>query len=173
MRKYFSANEISAIFNISKSYVYKMSKTDRVRKKKLDNLSYFNLSDSEKYLFRGNNKFNVRDKKFRLLFINISLRRDAKLKILPVGLAAIMAYVDEAGYEFDVFDIDINSFDDDVIELFIKNNKYDLIAYGSIVTHYKWMKWLTNTIKKYHPETHTVVGNSVGGSCYEVFMKNC
>lgn len=35
------------------------------------------------------------------------------------------------------------------------------------------MKWLTNTIKKYHPETHTVVGNSVGGSCYEVFMKNC
>ena len=71
MREYFSANEISAIFNISKSYVYKMSKTDRVRKKKLDNLSYFNLSDSEKYLFRGNNKFNARDKKFRVLFINI------------------------------------------------------------------------------------------------------
>ena len=39
-----------------------------------------------------------------------------------------------------------------VVELFIKYNKYDVIAYGSIVTHYKWMKWLTNTIKKYHPK---------------------
>ena len=117
-------------------------------------------------------KFNCEPEKFRLLFINISLRRNAKLKILPVGLGSVMAYVDEAGYKFDVFDIDINSFDDDVVELFVKYNKYDLIAYGSIVTHYKWMKWLTNTIKNYHPSTLTMIGNSVGESCYEVFMKN-
>lgn len=84
-----------------------------------------------------------------------------------------MAFVDEAGYEFECFDIDLNDWDDDVVEAYIKFNCYDIVAYGSIVTHYKWMKWLTKTIKAYHPSTYTIVGNSVGGSCPEVFMSNC
>ena len=111
-------------------------------------------------------------KKDRLLFINPSLRLNSPGKYLPVGVASVMTYFSQQGYHFDVLDIDINDMDDDKIEEYIKNNKYDIILSGSIVTHYKWMKWLTKTIKKHFPETVIIIGNSVGGSIPEVFLRN-
>ena len=75
--------------------------------------------------------------------------------------------------KFDVLDVDINDWDDSVVEEFIRHNEYDVVAYGSIVTHYKWIKWVTDKIKTLHPNTKTIIGNSVGASCYETFMANC
>lgn len=111
-------------------------------------------------------------KKMKLLFINPCLRKGASYKILPVGLASVMTFIHDHGYEFDLLDIDINEYDDDYVEQYIKDNTYDVILYGSIVTHYKWIKWLTKIIKKNQPKTKIVVGNSVAGSCYQVFMEN-
>lgn len=108
----------------------------------------------------------------KILFINPCLRRGAKLKILPVGLACVMTYVREQGFNFDLYDIDILEPSDVEVENFIRDNKYDVILYGSIVTHYAWIKWLTHTIKKYHPTTTTIIGNSVAASCVDVFMEN-
>ncbi len=109
----------------------------------------------------------------KILFINVCLRKGAKVKILPVGLASVMTYSNEiGGYAFDLLDIDINEYSDEYVEDFIKNSNYDVILYGSIVTHYKWIKWITQTIKKYKPATKIVVGNSVASSCYEVFLNN-
>ncbi|MCI0556293.1 MAG: B12-binding domain-containing radical SAM protein, partial [Anaerolineae bacterium] len=108
----------------------------------------------------------------KLLFINPCLRRNTQVKILPVGLAYVMTVVAEANYSFDLLDVDIHEYEDEFVESYIKTHKYDVILFGSIVTHYKWIKWLTKTIKLFHPETIVIVGNSVGGSCYEVFMKN-
>ena len=42
---------------------------------------------------------------------------------------------------------------------------------GSIVTHYKWVKWFINTVKKHQPLAKVVVGNSVGGSIPEVLFQ--
>lgn len=112
------------------------------------------------------------NQKKTMLFINPSLRLGAKNKLLPVGLASVMTYVDVNGYDFDLYDIDINDLSDEKVEDFIKSNQYDVILYGSIVTHYKWIKWLTHLIKKYHPETKVIVGNSVSGSIPEVFLRN-
>ena len=52
-----------------------------------------------------------------------------------------------------------------------KNNKFDVICMGSIVTHYKWIKWLVNTIKKHQPHTRVIVGNSVSSSIPELFLQ--
>ena len=92
--------------------------------------------------------------------------------MLPVGLASVMTYVGEYGYDFDLLDVDAYDMSDDQVEAYIKANKYDVFLCGSIVTHYKWMKWLTHTIKKYHPDSFVIVGNSVAGSCYNVFMSH-
>ena len=108
----------------------------------------------------------------KILFINPSLRPNFDKKIFPLGLACILTYVKEKGFDFDLLDIDINGFDDEYVENFIKENKYDVILYGSIVTHYKWIKWLTRTIKRHQPSTTIVVGNSVAASCLNVFMEN-
>ena len=102
------------------------------------------------------------DKKdLKLLFVNVSLRPGGYTKFLPVGLASVMTYFEEKGYKFTLLDIDINEHDDAYVENYIKNNNFDFILFGSIVTHYKWIKWFVNTIKKHNPETYVVVGNSV------------
>jgi anaerobic magnesium-protoporphyrin IX monomethyl ester cyclase len=112
------------------------------------------------------------DQNMKILFINPCLRLGSEHKLLPVGLASVMTYIDVHGFDFDLYDIDINDYGDEKVEDFIKNNQYDIIMYGSIVTHYKWIKWLSKIIKQYHPNTTTIVGNSVSGSIPEVFLKN-
>ena len=107
----------------------------------------------------------------KLLFINPSLRLGSATKYLPVGLASVMTIVEQAGYEFDLLDIDIDDLDNEYVERFIASTVYDVILAGSIVTHYKWMKWLVHTIKSRHPATKVIVGNSVAGSLPELFLR--
>ena len=35
---------------------------------------------------------------------------------------------------------------------------------GTLVTHYKWVKWFINMVKKHQPKTNVIVGNSVASS---------
>ena len=109
----------------------------------------------------------------KILFINPSLRGGIKGShlALPVGLGYVMTYIKKHGYDFDLLDIDAGGFDDRYIENYFKKNKYDVICLGSIVTHYRWMKWCINTIKKHQPNSIVVVGNSVGGSIPEVLFQ--
>jgi len=108
----------------------------------------------------------------KLLFINVCLRKHA-IKILPVGLGAVMTYVRGHGHpDIELLDVDIGELEDATVEEHLRRHRYDVILYGSIVTHYKWVKWLTHTIRRLQPETRIVVGNSVAGSCPEVFMAN-
>ena len=111
-------------------------------------------------------------KDLKLLFVNVSLRPGGYTKFLPVGLASVMTYFEEKGYQFTLFDIDINEYDDAYVENYIKNNDFDFVLCGSIVTHYKWVKWFVNAIKKHSPKTCVIVGNSVAGSIPEVFLQN-
>lgn len=111
-------------------------------------------------------------KDLKLLFVNVSLRPGGYTKFLPVGLASVMTYFEEKGYQFTLFDIDINEYDDAYVENYIKNNNFDFVLCGSIVTHYKWVKWFVNAIKKHSPKTCVIVGNSVAGSIPEVFLQN-
>ncbi len=107
-----------------------------------------------------------------ILFINPSLRRGAKTKLLPVGLGYVMTFIHEQGYKFDLLDVDINDYTDEDIEDYLAQHQFDVILSGCIVTNYKWMKWLTKTVKKYHPQTKIIIGNSVAGSTPEVFLRN-
>ncbi len=108
----------------------------------------------------------------KILFINPSLRGGKKGHLfLPVGLAYVMTYVKQFGYKFDLLDIDAGGYDDKYVEKYFIENKFDVICMGSIVTHYRWMKWCINTIKKHQPKSIVVVGNSVGGSIPEVLFK--
>ena len=70
----------------------------------------------------------------KILFINPSLRRGAKTKLLPVGIGYIMTYVHENGYDFDLLDVDIDDLSDEEVETYIRKNKYDVVLSGCIVT---------------------------------------
>ena len=109
-------------------------------------------------------------KEMKLLFVNPCLRPGGYTKVLPVGLASVMTYLKSKGYKFTLLDIDINEYDDSYVENYIKNNRFDLILAGSIVTHYKWFKWFGNMIKTNQPDSIFVGGNSVAGSIPELFL---
>ena len=111
-------------------------------------------------------------KDLKLLFVNSCLRPGGDTKFLPVGLASVMTYFHKNGYEFSLLDIDINEYDDEYVENYIKTNKFDFVLCGTIVTHYKWIKWFVNMVKKHQPNACTITGNSVAGSIPEVFLKN-
>jgi radical SAM superfamily enzyme YgiQ (UPF0313 family) len=106
----------------------------------------------------------------KLLFVNPSLRPDAPIRYLPVGLGYVVTSVKEAGFDFDLLDIDIGGYSDDQVEKFVATNKYDVVALGSIVTHYRWIKWFVRTVKRYQPGCKVIVGNSVGGSIPEILF---
>ncbi len=83
-----------------------------------------------------------------------------------------MTYLKVNGYDFDFLDIDIDGLSDEDVENYLADHSYDVVMAGCIVTHYKWMKWLTKTIKKHQPKTKIIIGNSVAGSIPEIFLKN-
>ena len=116
-------------------------------------------------------KIPLEKKEAKILFVNPCLRKGAESKLPPVGLTYVMTMFKENGYDFSLLDIDINEFDDSYVEDYVKNNKYDFVLLGSIVTHYKWIKWFVNTVKDFHPTTNVIVGNSVDGSIPETFFE--
>ena len=108
----------------------------------------------------------------KILFINVSIRPDAEIKQFPVGLGYVVTSAHKAGFEFDLLDIDIHGYTDQYVEDFLSKNKYDVIAFGTIVTHYQWVKWLIKTIKSVQPRCKVMVGNSVGESIPEILFAN-
>ena len=108
----------------------------------------------------------------KLLFVNVCLRPGGYTKFLPVGLGSVITYFKTKGYDFTLLDIDINEYDDEYVENYIKANKFDFVLTGSIVTHYKWVKWFVNMVKRHQQDSTIIVGNSVAGSIPEVFLNN-
>ncbi len=93
----------------------------------------------------------------KILFVNPSLRPGSEHKFLPVGLGYVITYVRENGYSFELLDIDVADYSDDYVEKYFIKNKFDVVCIGSIVTHYKWIKWFINTVKKHQPFAKVVV----------------
>ena len=114
----------------------------------------------------------AKKKDLKLLFVNVCLRPGGYTKFLPVGLCSVMTYFKTKGYRSTLLDIDINEYDDEYVENYIKNNNFDFVLLGTIVTHYKWVKWFVNMTKRHQPNSCVIVGNSVAGSIPEVFLNN-
>jgi len=91
---------------------------------------------------------------------------------MPVGLGYVVTAAKEAGFSFDILDIDIGDYTDDEVEAYLTKNSYDVIALGAIVTHYKWIKWFIHTAKKIQPTAKVIIGNSVGSSIPEVIFNH-
>ncbi len=108
----------------------------------------------------------------KILFVNPSLRLYSPTKFLPVGIASVMSYLKSCEIDFDFLDIDINDMEDNYVEDFLEDNRYDIILSGSIVTHYKWMKWFTKRARDFNRDATIIIGNSVAGSIPEIFLKN-
>lgn len=107
-----------------------------------------------------------------ILFINLSLRPDAKRRLLPVGLAYVMTAVKKAGFEFDLLDMDIEGLLPANIEACLTGKNYDVVAFGCIVTGFHFVKEIAAILKRMYPEALIVAGNSVATSIPELLLRN-
>ena len=107
-----------------------------------------------------------------ILVINPSLRPDSLLKLFPVGLGYVVSAMKQAGFSFDLLDIDAYRYSDQEGEKLIRNKSYDIVCMGCIVTGYKKVKELTKLIRDYHSKATIVVGNSVATSIPEILLTN-
>jgi anaerobic magnesium-protoporphyrin IX monomethyl ester cyclase len=105
-----------------------------------------------------------------ILLINVSLRPGSPIKLFPVGLGYIATAIKNAGFDFDLLDIDAHRFSDQAVDTLIKKKKYDVVAMGCIVTGYKIIKSLAATIREAQPFTKIIVGNSVATSIVSILL---
>lgn len=105
-----------------------------------------------------------------ILLINIALRPESKVKLFPIGIGYIATAMKNAGFEFDLLDIDAHRYSDEEVDAFIRAKNYDVVAMGCIVTGYSKVKSLCARIRKIHKETCIIVGNSVATSIYEILL---
>lgn len=106
----------------------------------------------------------------KILLVNVSLRPKSPVKMFPVGLGYVATAMKNAGFKFDLLDVDLYRYSDEYIENYFKNNQYDVVCMGCIVTGYKIVKHYTEMIKGFHLQTKVIVGNSVATSVYETLL---
>ncbi len=106
----------------------------------------------------------------KILIINVALRPSSPIKYFPIGLGYIATAIKNAGYDFDLLDIDAHRYSDEYVEKFIRRSHYDIICMGCIVTGYKIIKELALLIRTYQPHAKIVVGNSVATSIPEILL---
>ena len=107
----------------------------------------------------------------KILLINISLRPESKIKLFPIGLGYIATAMHNAGFAFDLLDIDAYRYSDKEVEQFIASKPYDIVAMGCIVTGYSKVKWLCSLVRKLHSNAWIIVGNSVATSIYQTLLQ--
>lgn len=105
----------------------------------------------------------------KVLLINISLRPNSRKIIFPIGFGYIATAVKRAGFDFEILDLDALRPPDKEVEEYIKKTEFDVAAFGCIVTGYKYVKKLAETIKKYK-DVPVVVGNSVASSIPKILL---
>jgi anaerobic magnesium-protoporphyrin IX monomethyl ester cyclase len=106
----------------------------------------------------------------KILVVNPCLRPTSPHRYIPVGLGYVATAIKEAGYKFDLLDVDINTLSDQQVEAHIIGHKYDVVLVGSIVTHYKWIKNFVTMVRRHQKDCKIIVGNSVGSSIPEVIL---
>lgn len=106
----------------------------------------------------------------KILLINISLRPDSEKVIFPIGLGYIATAIKRAGFDFEIFDLDVLRPSDKEIEEYVKKTDFDVAAFGCIITGYRYVKKLAEIIKKYK-DVPIIVGNSVADSIPEILLE--
>lgn len=106
-----------------------------------------------------------------VLLINPPIREWAKPNVLPLGLGYIASVLMEAGHDVEVLDINAYRWMPEEVEEKIKKANYNVAGIGAIITVYKYVKWMTEILKKYHPSKKVIVGGSVGTSIPQIILE--
>lgn len=107
----------------------------------------------------------------KVVFINPPIREWAKPNIFPLGIGYVAAVLQKAGHSVSVYDINALRPSKEAIEKAIQELDGDVIGIGSLITTYRFMKWIIPLIKKYHPKTPLVIGGTIGTTIPQLILE--
>lgn len=107
-----------------------------------------------------------------MLFINPCLRKNAKKKYPPVGLACILTALRLRGYSFDLIDMDADDIDIEDLRQMISGRRYKLCGIGCIVTAFSKLKQIVEIVRQECSDCKIVAGNSVATTVPELLLRN-
>ncbi len=96
-----------------------------------------------------------------ILVINVCLRPHSPARYFPIGLAYIATAMKNAGWRFDLLDIEALRYSDDEITAFIAQKEYAVVCIGTLVTGYAAVKSLAAIVRRIHPHAKIIAGNTV------------
>ncbi|MEW6188637.1 MAG: radical SAM protein, partial [Actinomycetota bacterium] len=109
-----------------------------------------------------------------VLLINPIVREWAEPNCVPSGIMYLSSVLREKGHQVDILDWNGHRYAQSELKEIVKANAgaYDLVGVGGIVTTYKPTKWVTSTIKKYHPHVPVIVGGPLATSVPEILFRD-
>ena len=90
----------------------------------------------------------------------------------PIGLAYIASAIEREGYLFDLIDIDRHRYSDVEVESLLGQKRYDVIAFGTLVSGYKYAKSVAHIARITNPDSYIIAGNSVASSIPEFLLEH-
>ncbi len=107
----------------------------------------------------------------KILLINPPIREWAKPNCFPSGLGYLASVLLDGGYEVEILDINGYRYSRQEVEERIETSDADVFGVGGMITVYSYIKWLTQVIKKYHPDKTIVGGGSSASSIPHTFIE--
>lgn len=107
-----------------------------------------------------------------IVLININIRPYMDKAYFPIGLAYVATAMEKAGYKFDIIDIEAHRHTDDELERLLRAKAYDVIAFGTLVSGYKYAKNVAAIARKTNRDALIIAGNSVASSISEHLLRN-
>ncbi len=109
--------------------------------------------------------------KLKILLINPPIRSKDPPSNMPLGLAILAGVIEEAGHNVAILDNNAYRFSHEKVIEEIKNEKWDLIGMGSLVTTYSWQKEMFRLLRKEFPTTLLLIGGGIATSLQNNIME--
>ncbi len=107
----------------------------------------------------------------KILLVNPPIREWAKPNCFPSGLGYLSSVLLDAGYEVEILDINGYRYSRQEVEAMIEASDADVFGVGGLITVYGYIKWLTQVIKRYHPDKTVIGGGSSATSIPRTFLE--
>ena len=111
----------------------------------------------------------------KILLINLPIDNFSYNFLIPEGPLYCAAALEQAGYEIDFWDININyhspeNYNELIDALENKDTDYLAIAMGGLITAYNFVAWFTPHLRRKYPDTALIVGGGIASECSDLLL---
>ncbi|MDD2731848.1 MAG: radical SAM protein [Candidatus Pacebacteria bacterium] len=106
----------------------------------------------------------------KILLINPPIRENDSPRHIPHGTAILANVLRNKGHQVLFLDINGNRYSNEKVISIIKSYDFDAVGIGGLIPVYRYLKWLSGTIKEIKPKMPIIAGGSVAFSIPEIVL---